>query len=477
MVKPSKSKLIGRGIVPPEREIANIPQIRQPVKMKDLGNLPDGLVRGELDENIKIFGAAGTIETPKKNLQTMSDPHDKPTREAFTNCAYQDPFVSPGLDRRNEAFFEDGYILTLGLKSMYDETTGDELTPEEVQVKLAPLKQEYLGHLQKIRDWESALDIESQMDESNISGLVQGRGCTLIVPGFLELAKNALPVAVEIVNWQDLGEPIIDVGYSHKLVGVFSEFPNKKVIRADEMIYVVRKAWGLRKESSKYGASILEPIAEITKTIKRIYHFDIPEAIVASYITKLLFKFSGLQGLSDEQIQDKIETFLDSFYTTGQLAFGMTDTVEAVTPATNNVDSAMLDTNEKKLVDTEMSVVGTPKSMLNREQNLNRDLAIIEMIQFMKFVRKPDEKIIAKAFEDQLFNPLLAHLAGKEFKQIPVRIIIKSRTKEPDYNLMEDKQTEAANETIEGASSGAPLKWTVIKGEDEYVVTRGNNDS
>ncbi len=417
-----------------------------------------------------ILGAAGSeIEIAKPYLKVMTDPYTHSVRVKLNMMVYTDPVLSPAFERRHDAFFEDGFSLTFELTSMYDPVTGKELSPDEVQTALTTHEQAFLTHLQKIREWSDRVDMGAHMATANVTSLVQGRAATIIVPGFRELKQNEMPVAIEAINWSDLDEPIVDVGLTHKVVGLVTEFKNKPMVTSDEMVYICRKDWGLRKESSKYGSSILEAVVTISDAIKHIYNYDIPEAVLASYVTKLIFRFASLPGLSDDDIKKVQDNFLNEYYTKGKLAFAVSNGVESVEPVTNKVDSAMMDINEKKLADVIMSIVGVPKSMLNREHNLNRDIATIEMIQFMKFVRKPDEEAIATAFEQQLLNPLLAHLANKPLKEIPIRIKIKSKSKEPDYSILEQKTEDAEKPQIAGASGGS---WHVTQRGDEYDVSR-----
>ncbi len=463
------TKIVGSGVdVQTIIKSHALPTIARPTKYTKLP------ARISIGKKLVIGAAGSEIEIAKPFLKIMTDPYTYDTRIKLNMMVYTDPVLSPAFERRHDAFFEDGFALKFELSSMYDPMTGKEYTPEEAEAHLATHEQAYMTYLQRIREWQAKVRMNEHMATSNITSLVQGRSATIIVPGFRELATNKMPASIETINWSDLDEPIVDVGLTHKVVGMVTEFKNKPFMTADEMVYICRKDWGLRKESSKYGASILEAVVTISDAIKHVYNYDIPEAIIASYVTKLIFKFATMPGLDDAALKAVQDKFLQEYYTKGKLAFAVSSGVESVEHVTNKVDSAMMDINEKKLADVIMSIVGVPKSMLNREHNLNRDIATIEMIQFMKFVRKPDEEAVALAFEQQLLNPLLAHLAGKPLGELPVRIKIKSKSKDPDYSILEQKSAEAENPQIAGASGGS---WHVTQDGDEYDVRRGTNRS
>ena len=173
-----------------------------------------------------------------------------------------------------------------------------------------------------------------------------------------------------------------------------------------------------------------------------------------------MFKIRSEGDESDQEAE--IQKFLNNFLKSGKIAFAMTDAVEEIKDVQPKVDWALLDGIEKKLADLELSIIGVPKSMMNREHGLTRDIATIEAIQYVRFVIRPAENKLASEYENQLINPLFAHLVGKPLNEIPWRIKIKRKVPEggdidsiyaQDKNLSQTKAEEISSESL--AQNGA----------------------
>lgn len=422
--------------------------IRQKVYFEKLGSIPKRFKTSNNRQIVRVLGAAGQeTRIPAPMLKVMTDPYLLATRTGFTNCAYTDPVLSPSIEKRGDAFYEAGFDFKLVLKSIYDPQTGDKLDPAVAEQKLLEQEQKYKGFLNVIRNWSDTISLELVMREAQVASFVQGRTCANITPGLGDLEEGMLPITVDIINTDDLGAPIVDVGLTHEIVGVKVSNIGKNVLRSDEMVYIVRRRWGLRKESKFYGSSALEPIQIISASLKRIYNYDIPQAVVASYISKVFFM---VNDSSRGGATTYMRTLLTNYLTSGKIAFAVNQSVLDIKNVPINTDNQMLDTNEMKLAEAELATVGVPKSMLNREHNLNRSIATIEAIQFVKWVRNPDERLIANFFEDQLLNPLLAHLAQEKLADIPVKIEIVRNTP-PGGELAEElKDVKEGNEIDKG---------------------------
>jgi len=464
--------------------------IRQDVKLNDLEGVSSHF-KFTLDNNensIKLIGASGMETAQVNKLKVMTDPYTHQTRKEMIECAYTDAILSPSFERRKDAQFEDGFYLDLELKMTRDPNTDALLTPEQSKMLLDAERPKFLAVLNRLRQWTDSKNLEEIMDEFTVHEIDQGRCVAFFFPGILELTElssndilgqqpKRLPSTLEIVPVEDLKEPIVDTSTGNRVVGVNTDWPladhedRKRIIRKDEMVYGVRRNWMLRKDSRFYGSSTLEPVLVISKALKRMYNFDIPDAVVASYIAKIIFKFQNPR-VSSADITNMITSYLKS----GKKAFGTNQQID-VMPVTNKVDTAAIQALEKILTDTIGAVLGVPKSMLNREHNLNRDIATIEAIQFIKFVRKPDERHVSKVFEDQLLNPLFAYLLGQDMDKIPVKVVIKPNKTIDEIldNLMEQKQEEInrgavqqpASTSVFGAASEDPKKkLSVSLGEE-----------
>ncbi|MCV0398537.1 MAG: hypothetical protein K5785_00925 [Nitrosarchaeum sp.] len=488
-----KKKLIGVGLDTDIEKIVKeeLSKIHVEPALKDL---KDYHFRG-LKTNIKnwynkptrfvtIFGAAGEEDIPETKIKAISDHYSSNTRKMLNDSILDDPLLSPALDRRIDSIYEDGFHFELVPAIAYDPINQRHLSSEESEQLFQKMKPEFEKYVQQLETWKDDIHLIDNMRDSAGVSFAQGNAASLISPGIMDLQQGQLPFSVEIIHYSDVGEPIVDVGLTKKMVALKTKFENKKICRKDELVYITRNKRGYRKEGKYLGTSSLEPILVISRSVKRIYNYDIPEAIVAAYITKILFTFAdGVEEADAKQ-------FIQNFLRTGKLAFGMSN-VERTEVVQPKVDTQMLDVLEKKLADAMLAVVGVPKSMLNREHNLNRDIATIEGIQFIKFVRKPDEQLLADEYEEQLINPLLAKQFGRPLNELPGRIKIVRNDPDKDLDTifdnqesLEEKKTDEVNSaqleqddasSIFGASGNEAI--SVIPDGNGYIVKRNNPDS
>ena len=420
-----------------EEEQETFEPIRQPVEFKNY----DG--RFLKIKNVKgykygiILGAAGEELVPVPKLKEVTDPYPGNTRKDFTNVLLTDPVASPAAAFRVGTIFEDGFELQLTLASQFNKVTGREMTPEEIQLALSGQIQLYSQFLEQLNTWKSDKDVEQLAKDLEGVSLAQGKAAGQIFPGILDLKQGQLPTICEIIPADDLGNPIIDVGVTRKIVAVKinvdekdKDENTKDILRADEIVYITRGMRGLRREAKYQGTSPLEPVLQISKALKRYYHLDAPLAMITSYMTKQLLKVK--EDMTDEATSTKINTFMTTLFKSTTMALAMPEWFDDVKTIEPKVNWDMFNGAENKLANVELAVLQVPKSSQNREQDLNRDIATIQAIQFVRFVRKPDEKLIAKALENQIFNPLFAHLVGKNLKEIPFRIKIVRKKPEGD---------------------------------------------
>jgi hypothetical protein len=127
--------------------------------------------------------------------------------------------------------------------------------------------------------------------------------------------------------------------------------------------------------------------------------------------------------------------------------------------------------------------IGVTKSMMMRELNMNRDIATVQEIAFINYTRKQDEQLIASAYENQLLNPLLAHLAGTVVSELPFKIKIvrkEAKTVEPKQdenknvtdqeNLQAKKQDEIQSGTPEQPDAKTPIVGAAEKLQEENIT-------
>ena len=452
------------GAIAAEPDIDDLfPSVRQAIRITKYGGskwLKTKIVKKY--KYVNVIGAAGPLKTeliPEVKLKEVSDPYTGDIRKALTDIILSDPVASPAARYSIGALFEDGFDLKFTLASQFSQQLKRQMTPEEVELSLQTTGAEFFTILEQLDTWKSDCDVEQLAKDLHGVSLAQGKAGGMMLPGILDLDKGQLPKICEIIPADDLGNPIIDSGETRKIVAVKLDLDDedsqdedvKDILRADELVYYVTGIRGLRREAKYQGVSPLEPVIQISKALKRVYHLDAPLAMVAAYITKQLIKVSK-ENL-DDALQSRVNLFMSNLFKSTTWAMAMPDWYDGVDTVTPKVDWPMFDGIEQKLATVELSALGVPKSAMNREQDLNRDIATIQAIQFVRFIRKPAEEAIKKVLENQVFNPLMAHLAQKKLSEIPVRIdIVRKIPEGGDIDKLFDQMSEDKSADIDNGN-------------------------
>lgn len=437
----------------------------------------------------KVLGASatlgsgdtdGTIKISASDLREMVDPYDWTVREDFTNSALNDPIIAPALDKRCASIFEDGFELVLEPKFVETQTEGDQSgtgaqlseaqqvavgqidtsTPEQpiaLDVNMKPLDETitgiYQAHLEKIKTWidEENVRLIDKMRTANKIRLVQGRNITLMFPPISQLGADKLPDVLKTLPYQDIKAPVVDTGLTWAIVAVRVELGKKKLIMPDEMIYVTNRDDGLRKDSAYWGSSILEPVITMSRILKRLLNHDAAKIAISAYNPKKVIQLMT-RGSETEQRQQIKEFNTNLFSKNVDVLTVNAGTNVTTIPVAVETDSLTMLHNviENHLITN----LGVTKSMMMRELNMNRDIATVQEITYIKYTRKQDEMVIANAFENQLLNPLLAHLAGQTFAECPFKVCIKRiELEDTPSELQQQKLAEEANQNMTAQES------------------------
>lgn len=507
--------------------------MREDVYLNELKTIPRGLRTRTLwnrrkHKHVKVImtlGAYGEIQPLElMKVREMTDPYNFSIRKWFAESAYADPTLTVALQRRNNSFFSDDFELSLELKSMVraesETTQGDTipqendvgdfgqqpkptlgsadfiptnasaptesnsttpvdkpkqamLTPEEANIQVESFKSQYSAVLDKLESWRKlpTIDILEKMKRSHLSVIDQGRVLNLIIPKLTELGPGELPLTLRVVTWQDTGQVLVDT-LLWQIIGIRLFFPNKNIALPEEMVYITGKNWGLRRESDFYGASEIEAFIQMSRINKKVLNYDLAKAAEAGYITKLILSLmtEGEQGSRETQVTDIVSKIISQGTDVIGLEMGAT-----VTPVPITVDTPMLDMITKLLHERLTSAGGATKAQMGSTENLNRDTATIMEVENIRNIRTPDEMLIKTAFENQLFNPLFAHLTGKKFEELPVRVVIKRKQPKDEANMqskndmqngkdpMQDSRFQDKNQQVDAASKGNPEGGLVQK--------------
>jgi hypothetical protein len=324
--------------------------------------------RGRPKRTIQYVGAAGEefLEVDEDKIKEMTDPYKEGTRKDFTNCAYSDPTLGPALENRNNSFYEDGFDLVLELTNMVGEN-GKPMDEAEQESKMVVWSGIFAPHLQKIIDWTRKKDILllEKMKASHISSVVQGRSLTLITPPLSILAPGVLPDSLTNLSTEETGNPVVDT-VRRKLIAIKLKTKGKKLALIDEMVYCIRKQWGLRSDAMFFGASALEPVVQASLGYKRVVNFDFPKAAVAGYLTKLLIKLTtaGDETVSETQLGEIVNALVNE----GTDIIGINEAAEIV-PVPVKVDTPVLELLVRKYEELLLSAGGSTMSQLGRTAN------------------------------------------------------------------------------------------------------------
>lgn len=434
-------------------------ELRQPITVKPYTNtkwlkIKKATSKGNNYAYSRVLGGAGEQLIPTQNLKVISDPYDIQTRKEFTDLILTNPIAAPAHTYLIGSLFENGFTLELTVSSMFDALLGRYLSPEEISAKMILETPKYASFLAQLVTWKDKCKIEQLAKDLVSVAIPQGKAAGQIIPALMDLTPNQLPTFCEIIPADDLGNPIIDAGDSRKLVAVKintnsndeKNTDKKDILRADEIVYMTLGSRGLRRESKYQGVSRLESVLQVSLAIQKYYKLHAPIAMISSYKPTQLIKIKPESV--DDATASRINTFMTTLFKSSTVAMAMPDWYDGVDIVANTVDWDFFSGIENKLATVILAQLGVPKSAMNREQDLNRDIATIQAIQFVRFTVKPLEETLMEVLENQLFNPLLSHLSGVPLEKLPVRVKIKRTDAEIGLDKMFDHLSQQKNDEI-----------------------------
>lgn len=401
-------------------------------------------------------------------LLDMTDPYDSTTRDDFALIVLNDPIGAPSGRKRRDALFEDGLECFLE-KNEPDYTSqtyasGENKTKTELisegnyedntntkEQNYSNANPDYILAYKKIKSWIMSKDINllHKMRIDSIASISQGRALTLIVPPIAELEPDKLPENLKTISYEDIKSPIID-RVTWKMIALRVQIYEKMLALPDEYIYTIRNDDGLRRDSAYYGTSEFEPIVTISRGIKRAFNHDMMKALVSAYMQKIILEVMTRGSVAEQTTQ--MQNIADALLSKKNDIILLNAGTKAI-PIPVSVDMSTIDMVVKHLDDAMITNIGVTKSMMMREFGLNRDLATVQEIAFIKYTRKPDEIIMAESYENQLLNPLMAHLLNVPVDELEWKFKIKiADTKEletKDVNPQEVTVTDGMDKNKE----------------------------
>ena len=398
------------------------------------------------DEDVKLkyrkipLGASGHFPTYAYDILEMNDPYSREVRNLFTDCALGDPSVRTPLRRRRNAFLANGFHLELELKSSRNPETDIEFTPEELAMANAELNQsELVKPLKQLEEWASQdeVNILEKMKEAQFLGVVQGRSLVRIIPPMSQLGHGILPLMCRKVPAEETGNVILNRRFA-SIIGVryYSILEGTGVALPDGMVYCYFNDSSLKRFEQYYGRSDLEAILQLSRVNKKIINHDYPKAIVSAYMPKLFGKIpvTGSKEEKERYLQEYAARFANQ---DAVMAEATEETEISFHPV--QVNQGMIEAIRHDIQRIMNPALGTTNLKMGETDQLTRDNATIMEVEEKREIRQPDEMVVFKFFENQLFNPLYAHLLNTDFKQLPVKVKIIRNPPDDETAMLEDK--------------------------------------
>lgn len=455
--------------------------LRAPVEVKKINNPPARMIRRKVKvrnqvidalfhpkyptvKTIKTLAAAGeqtgaitTQELKQRypryfihrpinydNVREMTDPYNNYTRRLFTDCARSDPTAAPALRKRNNAFFRNGFNLRLRPKAKRNAMTGSPMTPEEIEMESMVWNQQYASYLSILDEWSTSPRIKllQKIKAAHYVGTVQGRALTKHFPPLSLLEEGVLPETIKVISAEEMGNVLIDrMTEDIVAIRIFSVDEENFTLLPDEFVYMPLNDSALTRYERFYGRSDMETVVQLSRINKHIVNVGYAKAFEAAYLPKVLAQLP-VEG-SPQQKMDQLQNF-------AQYMAGAKDviTIEqseygSIQAYPQDVKHEMVVAIRKDLDEIVLGALGSTKAQISRTENLTRDNATIMEIENRRNVIIPDEETYAQAFEEQLLNPLFAHITGIPVEHLPVEVYIEAIPDEE--NVLEDLDEKRAD--------------------------------
>ena len=471
--------------------------LHQPVMVKKLANIPrkirqktmiipgrekDGPVRVILMPNIpniRVMAAAGggsattgAITTnelkekypnyfihrpiPATNIREMTDPYNGITRRMFTDCARTDPTIAPALRKRNSAFFRNGFVLKLKLKSQRSQVDGHILDDDELEAETARYYHEYLAHLNQLDSWckDRSIKLLTKIKTAQFVGVTQGRFLSKHFPPLSFLNPGELPLSLKIISAEEMGNVVID-RLSEEIVAIriYSVDEENFVLLPDEFVYGFLNDTALTRYERFYGRADLEPVIQLSRINKHIVNVGYAKAFEAAYLPKVLSKIK-VEGSFPEKMQ-QLKAHSDYLADQGSDVVAIeAEEFTDIQAYPQEVNHEMIKAIRHDIDEIALGIAGSTKAQISRTDELTRDNATIMEIENERNVITPDENVFSEFFETQLLNPLFAHLLGVPMENIPVEIFIE-RIPDKEDVLSKLDEDQAKKEDGDGAGPEA----------------------
>ena len=466
--------------------------LHQPVMIKRLANIPrkirqktmiipgrekDGPVRVILMPNIpniRVMAASGGSATtgaittnelkekypnyfihrpiPATNIREMTDPYNGITRRMFTDCARTDPTIAPALRKRNSAFFRNGFVLKLKLKSQRSQVDGHILDDDELEAETARYYHEYLAHLNQLDSWckDRSIKLLTKIKTAQFVGVTQGRFLSKHFPPLSFLNPGELPLSLKIISAEEMGNVVID-RLSEEIVAIriYSVDEENFVLLPDEFVYGFLNDTALTRYERFYGRADLEPVIQLSRINKHIVNVGYAKAFEAAYLPKVLSKIK-VEGSFPEKMQ-QLKAHSDYLAEQGSDIIAIeAEEFTDIQAYPQEVNHEMIKAIRHDIDEIALGIAGSTKAQISRTDELTRDNATIMEIENERNVITPDENVFSEFFETQLLNPLFAHLLGVPMENIPVEIFIE-RIPDKEDVLSKLDEDQAKKEDGDGA--------------------------
>jgi len=214
----------------------------------------------------------------------------------------EDAFIADPVVRRGVTLFAK-FLLGKRTHTTVD-INKEFMTPQAQEQALATtFKQQEIDELKTMIDKiNRQVKFREKIEAAVIQALVGGRSALLVEK------QGEMPIDLKVLNWGKLGRVFADKD-TWQLLGVeYADRPKDKPLLADELLYFTWQDYNISPDSLYHGLSVVQPIADISETVRLITSEDLKESARTSWAS------SGIVQFPANTSQSRITEFLAGFY-------------------------------------------------------------------------------------------------------------------------------------------------------------------
>jgi hypothetical protein len=162
----------------------------------------------------------------------------------------------------------------------------DDDRPQLLDVTNLPLEKLQNMALQAVMTDQEYLHLKNEIDKTNRRVDFHAKSMALVIQssvggrsaGLIESGPDGMPMDISILNWQRLGQVILDENTGHLAAVRYMDWSEtENIIDANRMLYFPRYDVNISPNSMYYGLSDVEPVAHDSETNRIMSEMDFKE--------------------------------------------------------------------------------------------------------------------------------------------------------------------------------------------------------